>query len=186
MYMYTVRGHFPDLSINQFVSRLTFQLQRVFSRRPDPLAEATDTFLQDWRREKAFANPSWNLVGWVLMKVEEQVVNPALVVPMWYSQSWHPNLLSLLVLAPLRIPPGKEAMVQVGDVPLLELASPLAVWHISGSTRRTREFLEKLPSSSCRLGIGSPPNCMIPAARGESAGVMSSVLTLFQDQQRMW
>ena len=176
-----IQGHFPDLSIDLFASRLTFQLPRFFSWRPDPLAEATDAFLQDWRGEKAFANPPWNLVGRVLMKVEEQAADLVLVAPVWPSQPWYPKMLSLLASAPMRIPPGKEAMVQVGEVPLPELAPPLAVWHISGSTTRAREFLEKLPSSSCRLGDGSPPNRMIPSARGGSAGVVSGVLIPFQD-----
>ena len=176
-----IRGHFPDLSIDLFASRLTFQLPRFFSWRPDPLAEATDAFLQDWRGQKVFANPPWNLIGRVLTKVEEQAADLVLVAPVWPSQPWYPKLLNLLVSVPLGIPPGREVMVQVGEVPLPELAPPLAVWHISGNTMRTREFREKLPSSSCRRGGGSPPSRMIPSARSGLAGVLSGVLIPFQD-----
>ena len=73
--------------------------------------EATDAFLQEWRGEKAFANPPWNLVGCVLMKVDEQVAVLVLVSPLWPSQPWYPKMLSLLAMALLRIPPEKEVMV---------------------------------------------------------------------------
>ena len=37
------------LEVDMFASRLTYQLRRFFSWRPDPLAEATDAFAQSWR-----------------------------------------------------------------------------------------------------------------------------------------
>ena len=40
---------FGPLEVDLFASRLTHQLPRYFSWRPDPLAEATDAFRQDWR-----------------------------------------------------------------------------------------------------------------------------------------
>ena len=75
-----------------------------------------------------------------------------LVVLVWSSQPWYTKMFSLLPSAPLRIPPGKEATLQVGDVPHPALGLPKAVWHISDSSTRAKEFLEKLPSSSCRFG----------------------------------
>ena len=68
--------------------------------------------------------------------MEEQTADLVLVMPMWLSQPWDSKMLSLLTLAPLRIPPGKKANVQVGKVPLPELAPPIAMCHISGSTKR--------------------------------------------------
>ena len=38
-------------------SRLTKQLPRYYGWRPDPKAEATDAFLQNWAQAKGFANP---------------------------------------------------------------------------------------------------------------------------------
>ena len=136
--------HFPDRDIDLFASRLSFQLPQYFSWRPDPLAKATDAFLQDWRGLKAYANPPWNLVGRVLSKVEEQEAELVLVAPIWPSQPWYPKLLSLLVSVPLRISPREEVMVQVWEGLLPEITPPLAVWHISGSTTLTRTFQEKL------------------------------------------
>ena len=58
------------LEVDLFASRLSSQLSRFFSWRPDPLAEATDAFLQDWRHLRAYANPPWCLVGRVLRQVK--------------------------------------------------------------------------------------------------------------------
>ena len=49
------------LEIDLFASRLTKQLPRYYSWRPDPEAEATDAFLQDWTQARGFANPPWCL-----------------------------------------------------------------------------------------------------------------------------
>ena len=51
------------LEVDLFASRLSSQLSRFFSWRPDPLAETTDAFLQDWRHLRAYANPPRCLVG---------------------------------------------------------------------------------------------------------------------------
>ena len=47
-------GSFPHLQVNLFATRLTYQLPRFYSWRPDPLAEATDAFFQDWRQVKGY------------------------------------------------------------------------------------------------------------------------------------
>ena len=47
--------------VNPFASRLSSQLPRFFSWRPDPSAVATDAFLQDWKELRAYANPPWTL-----------------------------------------------------------------------------------------------------------------------------
>ena len=47
------------------------------------------------------------------MKVEEQAADLVLVVPLWPCQPWYPKMLSMFASVPLRIPPGKEVMVQV-------------------------------------------------------------------------
>jgi hypothetical protein len=51
-----IKLYFP-LEVDLFASRLTSQCRRYFSWRPDPFAEATDAFLQDWTVLKGFANP---------------------------------------------------------------------------------------------------------------------------------
>ena len=108
-----IQRRFPNLEIDLFASRLSSQLPRFFSWRPDPLAEATDAFLQDWRGLRAYANPPWNLTGRVLSKVEEQAMDLVLIAPVWPSQPWYPKLLSLLVSNPLRINHQEMVMTEV-------------------------------------------------------------------------
>ena len=48
--------HFQDCDIDLFASCLSFQLPQYFNWKPDPLAKATDAFLQDWRGQKVYVN----------------------------------------------------------------------------------------------------------------------------------
>ena len=52
-----IRQVMGPLEADLFASRLTHQLPRFFSWRPDPLAEATDAFTQDWSQFQGYANP---------------------------------------------------------------------------------------------------------------------------------
>ena len=49
------------LEMDLFASCLTKQLPRFYSWRPDPEAEATDAFMQNWAAYRGFANPPWCL-----------------------------------------------------------------------------------------------------------------------------
>ena len=69
------------LEIDLFASRMTYQLPRFFSWRPDPQAAAVDAFQQDWSQLRGYANPPWCLVGRVLSKVESQQAQVILVEP---------------------------------------------------------------------------------------------------------
>ena len=169
------------MEVDLFASWLTNQLPRFFSWRPDPLAEATDAFLQDWRNLRGFANPPWNLVGRVLAKVKQQEANLILVAPIWTSQPWYPLLLSLLQDLPRKIQPQEDLLweVQPGSFP--EILPQLAVWPISGNTTATKEFLRKLQHSFSTHGESSQLNPMTRYANGGSAGVMNGVVIPFMD-----
>ena len=51
------------LEVDFSVSRLTHQLPRFFSWKPDPLPEAIDAFKQDWSKMTGHANHPWCLIG---------------------------------------------------------------------------------------------------------------------------
>ena len=129
-----IQEHFPYLEVDLFATRLTHQLPRFYSWRPDPLAEATDAFLQEWSLVKGYANPP---IGRVLGKVESQEVELILIVPIWPSQPWYPRLLSLLVSNPLRIDPQQVVITE----DRMDLTPPLAVWPISGNTIQIKNFI---------------------------------------------
>ena len=81
------------LEVDLFATCLSNQLPRFFSWRPDPLAEATDTFSQEWSHLKGYANPPWCLVGRVLNHAKNQQAQVILVAPVWKGQPWNPALL---------------------------------------------------------------------------------------------
>ena len=66
-----IQRKWGPLEVDTFASRLTTQLKRFFSWRPDPEAEALDAFNQNWGnlQGRGYANPPWNLVGRVLNRV---------------------------------------------------------------------------------------------------------------------
>ena len=114
--------------------RLTNQCHCYFSWRPDPYAEATDAFLQDWTAVKGFANPPWNLISRVLTKTQTQEVDVVLLAPVWKAQPWYPLLLSMLVDWPRLLP---KQLIRVHSQSIL-LDSQLAVWNIE--IQRSRPF----------------------------------------------
>ena len=67
-----------------------------FSIQPDPEAEATDAFLQDWRNLQAYALPPWCFIARVLAKALCQKVVLVLVTPCWPTQPWFPQLMEML------------------------------------------------------------------------------------------
>lgn len=141
---------------------------RFFSWRPEPLAEATDAFLQDWSLVKGYANPPWNLIGRALAKVESQGADLILIAPIWLSQPWYPRLLSLLVAKPLKIDPQRVVITE----DQLDLTPPLAVWPISGNTTKVKNFQMKLQTSSYCHGDRRPHSPMTHLVRSGLAGAL--------------
>ena len=172
-----IQEHFSYLEVDLFATRLTHQLPRFYSWRPDPLAEATDAFLQDWSLVKGYANPPWNLIGRVLRKVESQEVELILIAPIWPSQPWYPRLLSLLVSNPLRIDPQQEVITE----DRMDLTPPLAVWPISGNTMQIKNFHQRFQTSSYHHGDRRPHSPMTHSVRSGSAGALRGSVIQFQD-----
>ena len=67
------------LEVGLFESCLSIQLPRYFSWKPDPLAEATDAFTQQWEKFRGYANPPWCPIGRVLSQVQRQQAQVILV-----------------------------------------------------------------------------------------------------------
>ena len=167
------------VQIDLFASRLTTQCQRYFSWRPDPYAEATDAFLQDWSQVKGYANPPWNLVGRVLAHVQSQQAQVVLVAPVWKTQPWYPLLLSMLVQFPFLINQGPEVIVHQPQ-PVLD--TQLAVWNISGRDTESRSFRRTLPRSCSSLGeprlTGRTTHCSQSGIAGVVNGTQIPFLAL--------
>ena len=127
------------LEVDLFASRLTAHLPRYFSWRPDPLAEGTDAFLQDWSHILGFANPPWCLLGRVLAQVHIQQAQVILIAPVWKTQPWYPVLLNMLVSMPLLIQrQPQEVFLEVHRQSPVEVRPQPAVWPISGIDSETK------------------------------------------------
>jgi len=85
------------LEVDLFASRLTKQIPHFHSWRPDPEAEATDTFMHQF---EGFPTPMYHF----LTKVRSQTVRILLITPLWKTQPWFPLVLELLGDYPWRIP----------------------------------------------------------------------------------
>ena len=73
------------LEVDLFAFRLTHQLPCFSSWRPDPAAEATDAYTQNWTHFQGFANPPWGLTLPTLAKIQREKVKIVLVAPFWGS-----------------------------------------------------------------------------------------------------
>ena len=171
---------FGPLEVDLFASRLTYQILRFFSWRPDPLAEAVDAFQQDWSPLRGFANPPWCLIGRVLNQVRLQRAQLVLVAPVWKGQAWYPVLLEMLWEFPCLIAPAPD-LIQRPTGSWMEMVPQLAIWPVSGNDLLTATFQKRLLSSCHSLGEQSQPNLMTHTSGNGSAGVLKGVEIPFQD-----
>ena len=74
------------LQIDLFASRLTERLPFFYSWIPDPEAQGTDAFNQDWSQMRGFANPPWCLIACCLSQVRRQAASVVILTPLWPSQ----------------------------------------------------------------------------------------------------
>ena len=93
------------LEVDLFATRLSRQLPRFVSWRPDPKAESLNAWAQDWSKFRGYAFPTCSLLGRCLKQVLTQSV-PALVLitPVWRTQPWYPLLLELSIAPPRLLP----------------------------------------------------------------------------------
>ena len=138
-----IKEKMGPLEVDMFASRLTHQLPRYFSWRPDPAVEATDAFVQDWSPFWGYANPPWCLLLPTFAKIQREKAKVVLVAPIWKTQPWYPQLLcGYPLLIPLQqdavISPTQEEFIMPEGVPRL------AAWPLSGIKADQEGFLKEL------------------------------------------
>lgn len=177
----TINAIWGPLEVDLFASRLSHQLSRFFSWRPDPLAEATNAFQQDWAPVKGYANPPWCLIGKVLNQVRTQQAQVILVAPVWRGQPWYPVLLEMLWDYPRLLPQLPDLFQMTSLTVALDFQPQLAAWPISGESLQVRAFQEQLGISSFPPGEPNPTRPMIPTSRSGYAGALKGVQIPFLD-----
>ena len=177
-----IQVRWGPLEVDMFASRLTTQLERFFSWRPDSEVEARDAFSQDWTRlqRKGYANPPWNLVGRVLNRVQQQEITQVLIAPVWKSQPWYPTLLELLVDFPLCLPQRRDLIMPTHPQCMPVMTPQLAAWHISGDATKTKQLQSRARSCFSPLGDKSHHGPMTHSLGSGWTGVVGGIPILFQ------
>ena len=151
-------------------SRLTHQLKRYVSWRPDPSAVHNDAFTMDWSNLKAYAFPPFNLIPSVLQKAKKEHATLVLVAPLWTTQPWWPLLIELIVDYPVYLGNNPKLLQDVSSPGAMHPLFPslkLAVWRISGNVTKQWEFQKKLSNSSATTPRAQPPkHTMFPGLSG--------------------
>ena len=132
--------------IDLFASRVNRQFPIYCSFRPDPDGSCIDAFIISWTEKKFYSFPPFSCVLRVLQKIIQDRATGVLVVPMWPSQSWYPNLTTLLLLPPVTLPLSKD-LLSLPESP--EINRPL---------RRKMSLLICLLSGNSSKALVSPPD----------------------------
>ena len=160
------------LDVDLFATRFSNQLPRFFSWRPDPEAEATDAFTQDWSNILGFAHPPWCLIPRVLRKVRSEETSLVLVAPLWESQAWFPDLVEMLMEIPIELPSTAEVITPSPncDCPVRDAPLRLVACKVSGKDSDLLEFRRKQSSSSWPHGGTRPTQTMIQCGKYGNLG----------------
>ena len=172
------------LEVDLFAARHNHQLQRYYSYRPDPGAEAIDALAQSWKGLSSYAFPPFNLLGRCLKKIrQERVQSVVVIAPVWQGQSWYPTMSESIVDLPILLPHSPHILVDpVGQIhPLVRNNSlRLAAWRVSGDPLKTKEFQKKLSRSYPRHGDHPQRNRIHQPGKSGWAGVLQGSWIPFQ------
>ena len=90
---------FGKLDIDYLASRLNHKnhyIEKYISFRRDPNAMAVDAFSISWTKQYVYIFAAFSTFSMVLQKIVEEEAE-ALVVALFWTQSWWPQLFSLIV-----------------------------------------------------------------------------------------
>ncbi len=178
-----IQPFLKDREIDLFATRLTNQLPRYVSWRPDPHAYATDAFTVDWSTTRGYAFPPFNLIPRTLMKVRDDNATLLLVAPIWQAQHWWPLLLQLAISLPVRLPLSQTLLENPSNLGATHPMYPrlrLAVWVISNNAAQQKAFRVQLPDCCLPPHDSRQTKLMTPHGESGVAGVIQGRLIRFR------
>ena len=89
-----IQPRIKKCQIDLSASRLTRQLNKYVSWRPDPGAIHVDAFTMNWTNLITYAFPPFNLIPVVLHKTKKVMATLILIAPLWSAQPWSVDRLS--------------------------------------------------------------------------------------------
>ncbi|XP_070591368.1 CUE domain-containing protein 1 isoform X2 [Erythrolamprus reginae] len=119
--------------VDLFATSQNAQLERFFTRFPDPRAEGTNALWAPWPPGLLYAFPPVNLVPRVVEKILQEKAEVLLIAPYWPRRPWFADLVALSVSPPWRIPDRSVSLSQGNlhhpDPQWLHLTG----WHLKGT-----------------------------------------------------
>jgi hypothetical protein len=79
--------------IDLFASRINHKVSKYVSWKPDPHAMQIDAFTMSWNGPLMYIFAPFSLNGRVLQKIEEDVCEALLIVPLWPTAAWYSILV---------------------------------------------------------------------------------------------
>lgn len=174
-----------DPAIDLFASRLNAQLPRYISWKPDPGAEAVDAFSINWGPLNFYAFPPFCLIAKCLQKIIQEEAEGIVIVPKWPTQSWFPQMLSLLVQDPIILPRAESLLTKpmTGEVHPLNSKLFLLACRLSGKPLNTQAYQEKLLTSCCHHGELQPRHSTVSTSTSGFTFALAGKLIVCKQMQ---
>ena len=165
-----IRYFIKECQIDLFASRLTRQLDRYVSWRPDSGAIHVDAFTINWTNLNAYAFPPFSLIPAVLHKTRKEKATLVLIAPLWSAQPWWPLLIDLVIDYPIYLGSDPNLLTDVSHPKAIHPLFPalkLAVWRISGDIMKQQAFHQQLSTCSPTVLRPQPPrHATVPGLNG--------------------
>jgi ribonuclease HI len=144
----------PKPTIDLFASRTNKQLDKYVSWKPDPYALYVDAFTMCWTNYYSYLFPPFSQISCCLQKVIQDQAEVLMLVPIWPTQAWFPQLMKLLIDYP-RILPQHKSLLSLQNsqrVHPLYRTLTLMACRLSGKHSSSKIFRRELPISYYNYG----------------------------------
>ena len=162
-------------TIDAFATRLNHLVPRYISWQADPGATFVDALQQNFARERAWANPPFNLILRFLARIKRQRATATIVVPVWPTQEWWPLLGEMLVDTPVLLPQQRDLFLpgHLGnEVPLTAPHWSAIACKISGAPSSIGVFRQSLSRRCSDAGLQACDGATTP--RGATGSIFVS------------
>ena len=132
--------------VDMFASRINAQFPRYASFRPDPAAEAVDSFSISWFGFLFYAFPPFCVIPSMLQKLRREKASGVVVHPDWPNQPWYAAVARMLVKRPVLVS-ARNYLLCLPQLPeekhrLVKLR--LIICEISGADSESQDFRTQL------------------------------------------
>ena len=116
---------FGKIQVDLFATGDTAQVPRFVSFRAEETAWYTDVFSRPLPKGLVmYANPPFALIGRLLAKIRRERAEVILVVPVWTSQHWWPDLKDMMQEPPLSLARKEGMFLLPRNFPQHKLQNP--------------------------------------------------------------